>query len=58
MVLDLCSEDAFKTVEQHTDLLPPQVTLEWTPTVNNTDDILASDIVLAAVGRGEKQVQT
>lgn len=53
MCLDLCSEEAFKSVEPYTDLLPPRVTLEWIPNVKNSDEILASEIVIAAVGRGK-----
>lgn len=54
MPVDLCSENAFKAVDLYPDLLPSHhITLEWIPAVNNTDEILASEIVLAAVGKGK-----
>lgn len=56
MCLDLCSEEAFESVEPYTDLLPPKVTLEWVPGVKSSNDILASEIVVAAVGRGKMEL--
>ncbi|KAK6625496.1 hypothetical protein RUM43_005795 [Polyplax serrata] len=54
MCLDLCSEKAFESVDPYIDLLPPRVNLEWMPSVKYSEEILASEIVIAAVGRGRE----
>lgn len=49
--LDLCSEEAFSSPD--IEILPSRVILEWLPMVKSVDEILASEIVIAALGKGE-----
>lgn len=56
MSLDLCSEDTFTGEERSAEVLPSRVTLELIPNVKNTDELLASEIVVAALGKGKMTV--
>jgi len=51
--VDLCSPATVETIK-YTEVLPPGIILEWHPDPHaKGDDILAFEIIFAAVGRGE-----
>lgn len=56
--VDLCSPSALEDIK-YTELLPPVVVLEWQPAVGvKGEDVLALEMVFAAVGRGKQKIET